>query len=323
MSTVAIDTGRNTEQLSAFLSDIVTKDPVENYFARYLLLDKLMASKELKKTGRQALIPINSGENTTVKDFSGYDTFDTSGQDTALTLVYPMVNKGGTLTISWEDEMETVDDEHRIIELLTHKRKTLISTALKQYAQDLFRATQDASKITSLAVAIDSTTGSPGGLSQSTDADWASYERSVGSFATNGMSILGLLYNDIWMNGAMPDTIVMSQTVYQYFEDTADPDTRYNYMIGQSKGDMVGRRGFKSLEFKGIPVTPDVYCTSDVVYMFDSENVWMRVEPAGNYSFDPFEKPANQKAKTSTFACRKQLLIDRRKSTGKGTGITA
>lgn len=314
MSTVAIDTGRTNERLSAFLSEIATNDPVDNYFERFPVMDKLMSTKKTGIFGRQIQIPIDSGENSTVKDFSGYDVFDTSSQDTALTLVYPMVNKGGTLTISWEEEREVADNKHRIFDLLKHRRSNLIKTAMKKYSQDLFAAAQAADKITTFAVGIDST-GTLGGLSQATDADWASYETASGSFSDQGLSDMRDLYNDLWLNGCMPDTIITSQTVYQYYENEVDPDVRY------SKAQGVGGRGFKSLEFKGVPITPDPNATSDVIYMMDSENVKLYVDSDGNFSFDPFVKPSDQKARTATFACRMQLVIDRRKSTGKMTSI--
>lgn len=317
MSTAAIDTNRTNERLSAFLSDIATKDPVDNYFPKFTLLDKLMNNKKTGTFGRQVLIPIDSGFNGTVQTFSGYDTFSTAAQDTALTLVYPMVNRGGTLVISWEEEREVGDDAHRIIDLLAHKRKNLIKSTMDQYSQAVFAAAQSAADVTSLAVAIDSTTGSPGNLTAATDADWASYETASGSFATQGLTDMRTLYNNIMINGATPDTVVMNQTIYEYYENEIDPDVRY------SKAQDVGGRGFKTLEFKGIPITPELRATAQTIFMWDSENVKVYVDSAGNYAFSDFEAPTNQWARVAKLACRMQVIIDRRKSTGKLTGVTA
>lgn len=316
MSTTAIDTARTNERLSAFLSEIETNEPVDNYFPKVPVIEKMLSNKKMQNGGRQVQVPIDSGENSTVKDFSDYDIFDTTAQDTALTVVYPMINKGGSLTISWEEMREIAGDDHKIFDLIEHKRKNLLKTAINSIATDLFAAAQDVKKITALPVAI-LATGALGGLNQSTDADWASTVTASGSFAAQGLTDMNTLYNTLVSNNCSPDTIFCPLAVYGYYEAEVDPDVRYASAQG------VGGRGFKTLEFKTIPLIFDAKVTAGTLYMYDSENVYFKVDTDGDFSIGSFQTPVNQRVHTALFTARLQLVIDRRKSTGKMTGITA
>lgn len=318
MSTLAIDTpaNRSNERLSAFLTEIGTNMPIDNIFVRFPVLDLLMKKKKTVNGGRQILYPIDSGTNSTVKDFSDYDTFDTSAQDTARTVAYPFVNKGGTLVISWEEQRETAGQDHAIFDLVAHKRNNLMKTAMDQISTDLFAASAVTSKISSLNVMIDST-GTIGGLSQSTDSDWAASEIGSGSFVTQGLADMRTLWNTLFENGGNPNTIVTNRTIYQFYENEIDPDVRYSSAQG------VGGRGFKTLEFKGIPIIFDAKGTSGVLYMWDDENLFMMVDSDGDMAMDPFITPSNQKVSVSKLVFRANLICNRRRGTGKLTGVTA
>lgn len=316
MSTVAIDNARTNELLSVFLSEIGNDDPVDNHFVRRPVLDMLLKERQVGQYGRQITYTIDTGENPTIKDFSGYDTFDLAAPDTVVTIVYPMVNKGGVIMLSWEDKLESAGNDHRTFDLVKQRRANALKTLSDQLATDLFAATQVASKITSLAVMIDST-GTTGSVSATTVPDWASTETASGSFAGQGLSDMRTLYNTLVNNGSMPNLIVTTQSVFEFYEKEVDPDVRYSVAQG------TGGRGFKTLEFKGMPIVHDLKCNSGVLYMIDKENLFFKVESAGNFTTDEFQTPINQKASVAKMAFRGQLITDRRKSHGKLTGIVA
>ena len=316
MSTTAIDTARTNERLSAFLTEIGASEPIDNYFPRIPALDALFKKKKMQDGGRQILYPIDSGTNSTIKDFSDNDVFDTSGQDTALTVVYPFVNKGGTITISWEELRETAGNDHRIFDLMKHKRDNAMKTSMDQLATDLFAPAQAPLKITSLNVLVDST-GSVGGLSAATDTDWASIETGSGSFATQGLSDMRTLYNRLTEDNANPNLILTNRTIYEFYENSIDPDVRYSTAQG------TGGRGFKSLEFKGIPIIYDKKATSGVLYMIDTDNTFFICDTEGNFAVDEFQTPVNQKVSTAKIVFRGNLVCNRRRSNGKLTGIVA
>lgn len=322
MSTAAIDlqSSRSTERLTVFLSEINAGDPVDNRFVERPVLEALMKNKKTVDGSRQKMIVIDQGENNTVKDFSDYDTFDLVDQDTAMPLIYSMVNKGGALVVSWEQEREVAGSDHATFDLIKHKRNNLLNTIMDKYASDLFASSQVASKITTLVTGIDST-GSVGNLSQSTSADWASTETASGSFASQGLADMRTTYRTIVQNGAVPDLVVSTVTEHGYYEKKIDPDVRYVF-----SGDAIktGGRGFPTLSFMGMPWIYDAKATAGVIYLITTKNCYFLMDSAAPFgTFDPFMLANNQKAKSSLCYGRGNLIIDRRKSHGKLTGVTA
>jgi len=324
MSTAAIDIARVTERLTGFITKIGANDPIDQYFPRTPALDILYKSKRMENGGRQISYPIDSGANDTFKDFSDYDVIDTSNQDTARVIVYPMVNKVGSLTYSWEELRENQTNDSRYYDLVKHRRDNAMKTAMDLVCTDLFAATQSAKKITSLNVGIDST-GSVGNLSQTDDSDWAAKEVGSGSFATQGLADMRSLWNQIHEDGGMVDNILTTRAVYEFYETEIDPDVRY--AVAQTMGNgkkLVGGRGFGGgLEFNGVPVLYDKKCTSGVMFMWDSEALFMVVDTEGDFKISEFVKPHNQKVLTADLTFRGQVIITRRKSTGKLTSIVA
>ena len=318
MSTLAVDTptNRSNERLTMFMTEIGEKKPIDNYFSQHAAWDLLMKKKIMKSGGRQIGFPIDSGENPTVADFSDADVFDTTVPNTALWVAYPYVHKGGTVTILGEEQRETDGADHKIFDVMDHRRNNLLETIFKGYTTDLFATSQVAGKINSLNILIDATE-TIGGLAVATDADWVSTETSSGSFASQGLSDMRTLYNTLSGKKAMIDVILTTQSVYEYYENEVDPDVRY----AQAQG--VGGRGFKTLEFKSLPITWDVNATSGILYMWDSKYTYLACDTGWNFDFEPFVTPANQKLSVSKFANRCQLVTTNRRTTGKLTGISA
>lgn len=319
MSTYAIDTptSRNTERLTAFLSEIGASEPIDNFFPKRKALEVFTKNMKVKEAGRQVIYPIDSAANPTVKDAADYDSYDPSATDTATIVGYPMVNKIASLIVSWEEEREVAGKDHAMYDLIAHKRKNLLSSVLDAQATDLMAATQVATKISSLVPTILST-GAVGGLNASTDADWASTVTASGSFASQGMSDMLTTYGTIVNNGAEPDVIITTLAVNNFYHLAVDPDVRYAYTP-----DMKAGRGFRGLEFMGANIVHDAKTTSGVMYFITSEHLFLSVDPAGNYTFMPFENMPLQLAKISKFVFRGNLICTRRKSHGKMTGIVA
>lgn len=317
MSTVALDTARTTERLSAFKTEIGATTPIDNIFDKNFTLDAMMKNKRMKDGGRQILYPIDSGTNSTVGYFSDYDVFNTSAQDTALTVVYPYINIGGTIVISWEEMRETAGNDHKIFDLVKHKRNNVLETIADTLNGDLYNATITTGQINSITATVDST-GAIGGLNQSTDSDWASVEdASTGSIASGtGITEMNNLYNDLITNKSKPDTIITTQALYEQYEAYMDVDVRY------SNTRMAVNRGFKNLEFKTIPVIFDQDCTSGVIFMLDSNTLFITIDSGGNFAVDDFKEPVNQKAFVAKAYARLQLVCTKRNGQGKITGAT-
>lgn len=317
MSTVAVDTARTSERLSAFMAEIGASEPVDNIFQKAYTIDKFNSVKKVQAFGRQILYPIDSGTNSTFQWFSDYDTFSTTAQNTALTVVYPAVNCGATVVISWEEMREVANDDVRVFDLVKHRRNNALKTITDQMNVGVHAVAQTAGQITAMGLAIDST-GAIGGLNASTDADWAAVETASGSFAAQGVSDMNVTFNTIQLNKGSPSFIVTTQAVYQFYELEIDPDVRYTVAnLGK------GARGFKELEFKGVPMHFDKDCASGVMYFVDTDHTFFIVDPDGDMKVTEFQMPVNQLAYVSKAYWRGNLVVNKRDANGKMTGITA
>ena len=322
MANPAIDTARDEEVLTAFLSEIEGNEPVDQFFPATRVLDKLIAAAKMKDGGWQSMIPMATGENSTIKDFSGFDEFDTTQQDLVTMLVYAFKQKGGSVVMPWDQMREIAGNNHAVYDRVKFLRNNFIKSLLNKLEIDLFAiaASESADQIFSLNTIIDDTAGTaPGEKTVSEEPEWSSTVITGGSFDTQGLDDMRTLISCIDEDGAEVDTIVTNKAVYNFYEKKIDPDVRYSSAQG------TGGRGFKSLEFNMIPLcyAKNVGAANNTIYMWDSKNLWLDIDTDANFVLDPFEKPTNQKAFVSLGYARTKTVCDRRKSTGRINSIVA
>lgn len=317
MSTVAIDTSsaRNTERLSMFLTEIGNEDPIDQYFQIHPTWDVLWKNKKSKEGGRQVGYTIETGENPTVADTSDDDIIDTTIPDVVRWVVYPYVNKTGSVSVLGEEVRETAGSAHKTYDIIKQRRSSLLNTVMDKYSKDLFATSQVAGKITPLPVLIASS-GSVGDLSTTTEATWASTQTGSGVFSAQGLDDMRTLYRTLRINKSNPDTIVTTSDVYGFYEAEVDADVRYASAQGSVN------RGFESLTFNMKPIIYDPDCNSGVLYMWDSRYLFLSCDTGWNFDFEPFMKSFNQKTMASQFANRCNLITNARRTAGKLTGIT-
>ena len=115
----------------------------------------------------------------------------------------------------------------------------------------------------------------------------------------------------------VPDIIVTTDTIYNYYEGSLVPEMRY------SASDKTGNGSFESLMFKTAKVFYDASCTSGTMYMFPSANLKLVINSNADYKKTEFVKPSNQDAKVAQIIVMCQLVTNARKKLSKLSGITA
>jgi len=315
----AVDTAaiRNTERLTAFLSEIIEKKPVDQYFEKYPTFDFFYKKKRTMSGGDQMILPIGVGQDPNMIDATDYDEINTSGTDTTSMVLYNMRNKFSSLTISWAEMRELEGIDHKIFDRVDYKRGIIINTLAKQTNEDFFAAAQAAKKVTSLAIGVDSS-GSVGSLSQATESQWASYEIDHSdTYENDGYSQFLTMWEQLKIRKSEPDVIITTPTLHTKYEAEQNVDVRY---MGDGMGAM--GRGASQLLFKRVPIIADADCTSDTFYFLNTMGMPYYVDSEGDSKFFEFEMPDKQLAYAAKFVHRHQLCITDRRGQGKIINVT-
>lgn len=315
-SSAAIDTARTSERLSAFLSRVIEKTPVDNISVDLPALNKFMERRKMIDGGRQSQVALDTSFNSTIDSFSDYDVFDTTPQDTARTAVFSYINYGGTVSISWEEMRETANDNVRIFNLLEHKRNNAIKAMKDRMNSDLLAAVVAGGDINSLPFLIN-TSETVGGIDSSTNSYWQSQESTaVGAFAANGLDQMRNVWNDIKRQGqGEPDLALTTQAVFEAYEAELEVDTRYSDPKKLSRGAL-------ELEWKGRPLMFDNDMPSGQLYYLNFDHIWLAVDTDGDFDLGPMIEPADQKAFVSKLVFRGQAVVTNRRALGRLTGIS-
>jgi len=317
-STVAVDTSatRNTERLSAFLSELYSADPSDNYFDRYPTIDRLQKSRKVGAFGRQIRVPIVYDKSPNMARAGNYDLVNTSGSSLVRDVVYAMKNIFSSINISWEELREIAGNDHMAIDRLKIKRAVELKSLAKFLNEDLFASSVVGTAIQSLATVVDSS-GSAGDLSQSTLSAWAAHEvaHSAAYEAGAYAEMLGIV-NDIEEKGGRTSWIVTTKDIYESCENSFDVDVRY------AGADGTVNRGWTGLKFKQKDLFFDSDCTSQAMYFIDSDHLQLCVDSDGDARFADFDEPHDQWAQSAKFVWRGQVICDKRNAHGKITGIS-
>ena len=311
----AVDTSsvRTTERLAAFQTEWVTKKPIDQYFPKFPTVNWLMKNcKKGQDGGAQIGGHIGVGESPNSRWLSDYDEYSTAGTDLVEVFSYRMTNIADCYTISEIELRELEGKNHALFNRVGEGRDRIINTTIKKISSALFATTQDAEKITCLPVAIDST-GSVGGLSAATTAQWAAKEVDATNLAGmyEGMKNLR---DQLWSAKGDPRVIITTFAIRRYLEGLFDPDVRYADSSELSRG--VGNDP-EAMIFSKLPIMADADALAGYQFWLDPSQIDLMVDSKFDMFFYPAEKAAKQLAYSTPFLHRLQVVIKGRREQGK------
>lgn len=170
-------------------------------------------------------------------------------------------------------------------------------------------------------IATDPTTGTFATINSANNTTWRNQIiTGVGAGAVNLLPNLRQLFNDCTegsasANGA-PDACFMPQAVHEIAEAVITPAIRYS----------PGGQGEMSIEpiFRGAKFFWDEHCQSGVLYVLNSNHIFMFVHNAADMSMpsEGFQRPVNQDELTAQILWQGNMGTNNRRKLGKMTGIT-
>ena len=285
----------------------------DNVFLDRPLTQWLMAKDRMKKEsgGTKIVEPLLYGSNSTVAAYSGYDPIALTPQTGITAAEYDWKQLAGSIAISGIEEAKN-NGEHAVVKLLDAKITQLEESMKDKFSTMFYAATVATNEWNSLPVLIDAT-GTVGGISQATDAWWASYEENTAEALS--LAKMATAYNTPSNGNDHPDGAFTTQTLYEKYEALLQPNLRYT-------DTKTAEAGFQNLLFKSVPLTMDKQCTAGCLYFLNSKYLTLVAHSDKWFEQTPFVRPENMDARYALIFCYGNLTMRNRSRHGKLTAKT-
>jgi len=316
MSTAAINTARTTERLNFLTSKLLQKEPMDQYFPEYPILDYFWDSKETDVYGNQVEGLIDTSNSPNFRWFGLGSTFTTTIKNTVRRYVYALHDCGITIPIDHVELMEASSSDEKAYSIAKNRKENAQNTIRESLNTALVATGNAGDRIVGIPDLVD-TTSTIGGIDRSTSAYWqANVTTSIGAFATNGLTNMRTGRNLVKQEkGKYPDFGVTTRAIHESFEAQLDPDVRY----AQSKK---LERGAMELIWSGFPVEFSQHVTSGEMYFLNKDAIKMCVDSRANMAFEPYIKGQDNVMIVAKILLRIALIATEPRMLWKGTGIT-
>ena len=302
---------RTTSNVTHYLN----KTFADQVFAGRVLLAWLKENDRKKTTrgGYKLIEPLMESQNTTNAWMSDYDEVDLTPQTglTAAEFLWKIMT--GSVVMS-EAERAWNRGESAIIDLWQAKIDQEVESAQNKLNTDAFASgSSDPRQITGLEAMV-AATGTYGNISRTTYAFWRSTVDSTSEVLTQ--ADMRDIFLTLTKNRERPDLILTTQTLYtkiMTFLDSA-------YRITDAR---MGKLGFESIQFMGVPVVYDDACTSGTVYFLNSKWLKFRVQEGWDFQWTETRQPTRQLVDARIMKCMGQLTSNNPRFLGKLSNKTA
>lgn len=309
----------NVDALLSTTLSAVRKKFSDNIFTRIPLFMWLKTKARMTEDGGASIVvPLMYGKNTTATAYAGYGLLDTTPQEGLSAAQYQWAQYSASISISGLEERVQNKGDKAVIKLLESKTSQAEMSLRDRMDIDMWASSTVSPKVLALPTIVDTTT-SIGDVSKSSNSWWQAQVTASGSFAARGAADMRSLYNSIMnqsMDNSGPDFVCSTQSVYEFYEASLQPQQRFT-------DDKMAGAGFENLRYKGATCTFDGNVPSGALFMLRSDNLKLVTNSATNFITTPFIKPENQDAKVAQILWAGQLVSDNNRKLGKLTGITA
>lgn len=256
--------------------------------------------------------------------YKGYDTLDITPQQTLTDAQFPRAQAYASIVYNGY-EVASSRGKNAIFDMAEVAMKGAETAIFDKMASAFYQdGTVQAKSIIGLNAAIDdgTTTAIYGGIDRTSNAFWRSYKQAaVGSL---GMEDLTLAWASASRGGPTnsPDYGVAGLTAWLAVNTLCRNRFQQHVMADTDATKLIGKLGFPTVYFMGIPIVYDEYCPTDTLYLINSETVQLWSDPVINFKPSELTKPANMDAKIGQVLWTGQLICTEPRANAKLTGIT-
>jgi len=301
---------------------ITSGKATDNIFKRTAVMDFLKRRAKLDvQGGREAVMPITGGLNTTFQNYSGYDTLTPAVDEVLETAVYQWRQAAIYVPMSGLEEARNSGDK-AVIKLLQAKMDNAEATTAETFEDQLFNATgtsQVAGKTWSTPsgakdwaglAAFVGTTNTVGTINGTTETWW----RSTIETTTEALSLLKLsnTYNSVSYGADQCDFEVTTQVLYEKYESLLVANQRFTDAS-------TAKAGFDNLIHKNATVVWSDFTPSGEWYFLNSRHIKLAVLDGKWMNFKGFVEPYDKDAKYGLIVNYGTFVTDGRRYLGKQT----
>jgi hypothetical protein len=301
------------DQLSAITEKKFLPKLVDNIFDSNILLKRAKDKFYERIDGGERIVqPLNYAQTTASGWYSGAETLSISDNESISAAAYVWKQLYASIVISGLDEKKNAGDS-QILNLV--KQKTMIAekTMADLFGTGLFSSGTNAKSIVGLGSIIN-TTATVGGISQSSYSWWQGQVDSTTT--TLSLAAMQTLFNLCSIDNDTPTIGVTTRAIYNLYYGLLQPQQRF-------ADTEVGKGGFTSLMFNGIPVVVDSHATAANLYFLNEKYLHVWAHKDEDFRLDPFQKPTNQNVKIAQVFWLGAFGSSNNRMHGKLSAITA
>ena len=287
---------------------------------------KLMKSKggiRLNGTGGRYLeIPLAYAKNETVTSLDKGDTISIS--DTKFLTVAQFEWKfvaGSVIRYFVDDAKNKSKQQH--LNLANAKIDNLQRSMVDKFETFMFgdgtgNSNKDPDGYENLVDTTPNTARTVGNIAQTTYTWWKNKQAtSSGSAAIYLLGDMRTLFNNCGKGQAsdVPDMIVTTQTVYEYYEDEVQEQKQ---IVNQTTGDAM----MITVVFKGVPLVWSSQCSTGKMFFLNSKYIGLEVDPDINMTMTEWKVIPNQLDRVAQIVWKGNMIASRRASLGVLSSIT-
>ena len=296
---------------------------VDNIFKKHAILDHLKANGGTKMYdgGRQLVVPLMYGLNSTVQTFDGTDTLDNTYQEGLDAATYDWKFYNVSVTFTFTDKIKNKGKE-QVLSLLKSKILQAELSLGETLNADIISGT-DAKGLVGFDTLADATS-TVGNISGTTYSWWQGNvdDDSVTISFADMRNIKNSCQNG--NGGSKVSLIVTTQAIYQKLFALLTATYQFNPTMAASKeGKRLAEASFEVLEFEGTPVTYDEAMTTGVMQMYNKDNYKLGILKDANFQVIDKSQPADQHVSIQDIVFGGAAYTDRRKSLGILTNKTS
>lgn len=293
-------------------------DNISNHIPFYKYMK--MKGAVMVSGGDRIVEELMYGENTTVNSYSDMDPIDITKQEGLSAAEFDWKQVAGSVVISGNDELRNSGPE-KIQSLLQARIKQTELTMSNKISTMIFgdgtgNSGKDLLGLDKI-IAVDPTTGTLGSIDRATYTFWRNKTNaSVGSFASNGLTEMGIIKRDCTRGTEMPNLIVTNSTIFGYLETVANGRAQFN-------NPKLADQGFQALKFEGVDVIFDGDCPSDRMYFINTDYLKLNIHKDRNYATSDFVRPADGDYKAALIRFAGQMTVSNCELQGVLSGFSA